>query len=316
VRALSLPAWGATPVVADVPTPVASPGRALVRVSAASLNPVDLAVASGRFYMPLPDPPFVPGAEVVGEVVVDGIHPAGTRVWCLILTGGLGEVVAAPSERLVPVPDGIPDELAAALGVAGLAGWMPVRERGALVPGETVVVLGASGVVGQVAVRAARAGGAGRIVAVARRAEGRDRALALGADVALPTGDGLADALREACGDGADLIVDTLWGDSAAAAIGASAHGARLVQVGNAESPVMPMVAGPLRGGRLDLLGFSVLVEEPAEVARAYRELTAAVVAGEIDIDLEIDVVGLDEAPAAWERQGAGTEGHKLVVRV
>ncbi len=316
MRALNLPQWGATPVLAELPAPVASPGHALVRVRAAPLNPLDLAVASGRFYMPLPEPPFVPGAEVVGEVVADGLHPAGTRVWCLILTGGLAETVAVPAERLVPVPDALSDELAAALGIAGLAGWMPVHDRGALAPGETVVVLGASGVVGQVAVCAARAGGAGRIVAVARRADGRERALALGADVALPTGEGLAEALREACGDGADLVVDALWGDSAAAAIGACARGARVVQVGNAESPVMPMVAGPLRGRRLDLLGFSVLVEEPAEVARAYRDLTAAVVAGALDVDLDIDVVPLDDAPAAWARQASGTGGRKLVVTV
>ena len=316
MRALSLVEWGATPVATEVPAPVATPGHALVRVRAAALNPVDLSVASGRFYLPIPDPPFVPGAEVVGEVVVDGIHPAGTRVWCLILTGGFAEVVAVPSERMVPVPDAISDELAVALGVAGLAGWMPVRERGALVAGETVVVLGASGVVGQIAVRAARAGGAGRIVAVARRAEGRERALALGADVALPTGEGLAEALREACGDGADVVVDTLWGDSAAAAIGACALGARIVQVGNAESPVMAMVAGPLRGRRLDLRGFSVLVEEPAEIARAYRELTAAVVDGSLDVDLEIEALPLGEAPAAWERQAAGTAGRKLVIRM
>jgi NADPH:quinone reductase-like Zn-dependent oxidoreductase len=316
VRALSLPEWGATPIRADVPTPVAAPGMELVRVRAAALNPLDLAVASGRFYMPLPEPPFVPGAEVVGELVADGTHPAGTRVWCLVLTGGLCEVLAVPSERLVPVPDGISDELAVALGVAGLAGWMPVHERGSLAPGETVVVLGASGVVGQVAVCAARAGGAGRVVAVARRAEGRERALALGADVTLPTGDGLAEALREACPDGADLVIDALWGDSAAAAIGAAGRGARLVQVGNAESPVMPMVAGPLRGRRLDLLGFSVLVEEPAAVARAYGDLTAAVLAGDLDVELDIDVIPLEAAVAAWERQAAGTRGHKLVVRV
>ncbi len=245
--------------------------------------------------------------EVIGE---------GTRVWCLLLTGGLGEVVSVPRERLVPVPDGVSDELAVALGVAGLAGWMPVHERGGLAPGETVVVLGASGVVGQVAVRAARAGGAGRIVAVARSSGGRARALALGADVALPTGEGLAEALGEACGAGADLVIDTLWGDSAAAAIGVMARGARLVQVGNAESPMMAMVAGPLRGRRLDVRGFSVLVEEPAEAARAYGELTAAVVRGDLDVDLQIETLALDDAPAAWERQAAGTGGRKLVVLV
>ena len=298
----------------EAPAPTAAPGESLVRVLATPLNPVDIAIASGRFYMPLPDPPFVAGAEAVGEVVSDGRYPAGTRVWCLLTTGGFGETFAVRDDRLVPVPDEIDDALAAALGIAGLAGWMPVRERGALVPGETVVVLGASGVVGQVAVQAARAGGAGRVVAVARSASGRERALGLGADVALATGEALAGELGEACGGGADLVIDTLWGDSAAAAIGAMGRGGRLVQVGNAESPMMPMVAGPLRGRRLDIRGFSVMVEEPAELARAYGELTAAVVRGALEVDLHIEEVPFGDAPAAWERQIAGTAGRKLVV--
>ena len=88
----------------------------------------------------------------------------------------------------------------------------------------------------------------------------------------------------------------------------------RLVQVGNAESPMMPMVAGPLRGRGLDIRGFSVMVEEPAELARAYAELTGAVVSGALDVDLNIETVPLDGAAAAWERQIAGTAGHKLVV--
>lgn len=313
---MRIPEWGASPVAADVPEPVPEPGHTLVRVRAAALNPLDLAVASGRFYLPLPDPPYVPGAEIVGEVVSGGPHPPGTRVWCLLLTGGLSEVVSVPDERPVPVPEGIPDPLAVSLGIAGLAGWMPVRDRGRMVPGETVVVLGASGVVGQVAVGAARSGGAGRVVAVARRAAGRERALALGADVALPTGEGLAEALAAACGDGADLVIDALWGDSAAAAIGACQRGARLVQVGNAESPVMPMVAGPLRGRRLDLLGFSVLVEEPPALARAYAALAAAVSDGALGVDLRVETLPLADAAEGWRRQAAGTAGAKLVVTV
>ena len=194
---------------------------------------------------------------------------------------------------------------------------MPVRERGALVPGETVVVLGASGVVGQVAMRAARAGGAGRIVAVARRADGRERALALGADVALPTGEGLAEALREACGDGADLVVDALWGDSAAAAIGALRRGARARAGGQRREPGRCRWSpGPCAGGGWTCCGFSVLVEEPAEVApglpradRGRRRRRARRRSGHRRVPL-------DDAPAAWARQAAGTGGRKLVVRL
>jgi NADPH2:quinone reductase len=290
-----------------------APGSSLVRVRVAALNPVDLAIAAGRFYMPLPEPPFTPGAEAVGEVVSSAAYPAGTRVWCLAMVGCLAELVVAPDDGLVPVPDGLSDELAVAIGVAGLAGWMPVHDRGGLRAGETVVVLGASGVVGQVAVQAAR-GTAGRIVAVARSADGRDRALALGADVALVPGPGLGEALAQACGDGADLVVDVLWGDAAPAAIAALRRGGRLVQVGSARAPTAEVTAGPLRGGRLDIRGFSVFSEEPAARSRGYAALAGAARAG--DVILSLSVAPLDEGPAAWVRQAAGTGGTKLVLSV
>jgi NADPH:quinone reductase-like Zn-dependent oxidoreductase len=312
MRTVSVVEWGAPPAVVDAPEHGAGPGHALVRMRAAALNPVDLAIASGRFYMPLPDPPFTAGAEAVGEVVSSQRLPAGTRVWCLTMTGAFGELVAAPEETLVPVPDALEDAAAAALGIAGLAGWMPVRERGRLAPGETVVVLGASGIVGQVAVQAARLNGAARVVAVARSAEGRERALRLGADAAIATGEGLAEALREACGEGADLVVDALWGDSAAAAIGVLSRGGRHVQVGNAERPSLEVVAGPLRGGRIDLLGFSVFSEDRVELRRAYAELAEVAALGEVEIAVE--TVPLVDAPAAWARQAAGTGGRKQVL--
>lgn len=314
MRALLVPAWGATPELADAPEPAAADGSALVRVRVASINPVDLAIAAGRFYMPVGEPPFVSGAEAVGEVVSSARHAPGTRVWCLSMTGSLGELVTAPEGRLVPVPEGLPDELAAALGIAGLAGWMPVRDRGGLRPDEVVAVLGAGGIVGQVAIQAARLGGAGRIVAVARSGSGRDRALALGADLALSTGPDLAEALRTACPDGVDLVVDALWGESAAAALGALGRGGRLVQVGNAQSPTAEIVAGGMRGGRHDIRGFSVFSEDDGALAAAYGALAAAAAAG--DLEIPLSVAPLSGAPDAWRRQAEGTGGEKLVVTI
>lgn len=312
MRGLSVSARGATPVVGGLDEPAAPPGTTLVRVLAAALNPLDLAIAGGRFYLPVPDPPYVPGAEVVGEVVRSGAHPQGARVWGIGLTGGMAELAVLRDEALAPVPEGVPDGLAAALGIAGLAGWMPVLDRGALLPGERVAVLGAGGAVGMVAVQAARSAGAGTVVAVARGAGGRERALALGADVALPTGPGLVDALRRACPEGLDLVIDPLWGDSALAALACLARGGRLVQVGNAEAPSADLAAGGLRGRRLDIRGFSVLVEEPERLRAAYSELAAAVLAGEVRMDVR--TVPLEAAPGAWERQAAGAAGVKTVV--
>jgi NADPH:quinone reductase-like Zn-dependent oxidoreductase len=307
-----VPQRGAAPEPANVPEPEPVPGCARVRVRAAALNPVDLAIAAGRFYMDVPDPPYVPGAEAAGEVVDSIAHPGGTPVWCLPMTGGLAEVVSVPDQAVVPLLPDLGFPLAAGLGIAGLAGWMPVRDRGALAPGETVIVLGAGGAVGKVAIQAARDGDAARVVGAARSDQGRERAVAAGADVAVPTGPGLAAALKEVCRDGADLVIDTLWGEPAVAAIGALRRGGRLVQVGSAAGQTAEVVAGPFRGGRLDVRGFSVFSEEPEDVARAYRDLAEAALRGAVTMSLV--GVSLADAPAAWARVASGAGGDKIVV--
>ncbi|MGI9539697.1 MAG: zinc-binding dehydrogenase, partial [Miltoncostaeaceae bacterium] len=229
---------GGTPAVGERDEPSAPLGSTLVRVDVAGLNPVDVAVASGRFYAPVPNPPYVPGAELVGRVERSETVLAGTRVWGLPLTGALAPLAAVPDDRLVRVPDGLGDDDAILAGVAGLAGWMSVRSRGEARPGEAVAILGASGVVGLVAVQAARAAGAGIVVAVARSASGRERALDVGADVALGLGSDLGARLRSAADGGLDLVVDGLWGAPTAAATGATTPGGRLVQVGNSADQV------------------------------------------------------------------------------
>jgi NADPH2:quinone reductase len=314
VRAAVVERLGEPPVVREVPAPSAGPGRAVVRLLAAALNPVDLAIGAGRFYGPLPTPPYVAGAEAVGEVVEGARIAPGTRVWCLGPGSGcFAERFAAAEDHLVPVPDGVPDALAAALGIAGLAGWMPVRHRGGLRAGETVLVLGASGSVGQIAIQAAVLGGAGRVVAAARSQAGLARARALGAAATVTLGGGDdAAALRAACAPGADLLIDPLWGPPALAALGALAARARIVQVGGAAAPTVALPAGPFRGGRLDLRGFSVFTEARGDLAAAYRELAEAAAAGAVRLDVE--QVPLAEAAAAWARQGAGRDPKLVLV--
>lgn len=313
MRAAVIREQGATPVVQEREPPTRGAGQALVRVLAASINPVDLAIASGRFYLDVPAPPYVPGAECVGVVVDSDALRAGTRVWCLAMTGGHAELALVPEERMVAVPDGLSDAMAAGLGVAGLAGWMPVLDRGELMPGESVLVLAASGVVGQVAVQAARHGGAGRIVAAARSAEGLERARTLGAHATVDLdGPDPAAALREACPDGVDLLIDPLWGPPFLQALPLMRARGRVVQVGNAAGQAAELPAGPLRGGRIDIRGFSVFSEDDVERAVAYKGLARASADGAVSIDVE--VLALREAPAAWARVRAGADGRKLVL--
>ena len=83
VRTAVITGWGEAPSVHDLPAPHEAPGRSLVRLVAAAVNPVDLAIGSGRFYMPLPEPPFTAGVEAVGHVVQSHSLAPGSLVWCL-----------------------------------------------------------------------------------------------------------------------------------------------------------------------------------------------------------------------------------------
>jgi len=313
ITAVIISEYGTAPTVEDWPAPTADAGESLIRFEAGGLNPADLAIASGRFYMPLPDPPCVAGIEAVGIVVESERFPIGTRVWSLGVTGRFSEVFAAHDDRLVVVPEGIAPPMAAAMGVAGLAGWIPVMSRGAMLPGERVLVLGASGIVGQVAVQTARAAGAGWIVAAARSADGCRRALLAGADgVVRLTDPDFGLQLTVAAGDGFDLVIDTLWGEPLQASLAALRTGARIVHVGNASAPMACLVGGALRGKRVDLRGFSIFNEPAEAIARDYPLLCQAAAAGTVSI--AIDEVPLDQAVEAWAAQGHQASGRKIVL--
>lgn len=313
VTAAVIPAFGRPPEPMAMPGPVEQPGRTLVRLLAGGVNPVDLAIAGGRFYLELPEPPFVAGVEAVGEVLSSALHPVGTRVWCLTPSAGcLAEVFSVPDDRAHPVRDDVDPALAVAMGVAGLAGWMPVADRGAPAGGATVVVLGATGAVGQVALQAARVHGAGRIVAVGRDPQVLRRLREQGADAVAEVGEGLTDALREACPDGADLVVDCLWGAPLVAALPVLAPRGRIVQVGSAAAPVAEIPGGPLRGRRLDIRGFSVFAEDGPDLAAAHRALVEAAAGGLVGVPIRR--IPLADAGEAWDLQAAGTGGTKLVL--
>jgi NADPH:quinone reductase len=315
MRAAVISELGRPPVVQDVPEPLARPGEIVLEVVASALNPIDIAVGAGRFYAGHPDLPYVAGAEAVGRV-------AGERALVWAAGGGLGvkrdgalaERAAVAEATLTPVPEGADAELAVALGVAGMAGWLPLAWRAPVRAGDTVLVLGATGTAGLVAVQAARMLGAGRVVAAGRNPERLERAAEVGADETVrigETGD-LAGALRRACGgEGPSLVFDPLWGEPFAAAVEAAAPGARLVHVGQSAGPETTIRSGFVRGKQLDILGYSNFAA-PREVIRTeYARLVKHALAGDVVIDIER--VTLDDVAQAWERQAA-VPGAKIIV--
>src|SRR5207248_5550490 len=115
MRAARLHDLGGVPQVDDVDAPE---GPNVIAVSVAALNPVDVAIGSGRFYGGSPEPPYVIGSEAVGRT------SDGRRVWCYARGTIAERVVLAEPDRAVEIPDGVSDDLAIACGIAGLTGWL------------------------------------------------------------------------------------------------------------------------------------------------------------------------------------------------
>ena len=315
MQAAVIPAIGQAPELREVERPSRSQGQAVVRVSAVALNPIDVATAAGRFYGGTPETPYVAGSEAVGAVVESDSLPAGTRVYARV-SGALGEYAVAGEEACIELPAEPEDALAAACGIAGVAGWLAATWRADVGEADRVLVLGATGTVGAVALQAARLRGAERIVAAGRSQEGLRRALELGAaeTVVLDDADGLADRLRQACGgDGPTVVIDPLWGPPLMAALEAAAPSARIAHVGQSAGGEATLASALVRGKQLSILGYSNFRLSAEQYRDAYLELLDHAASGRVAID--VDTFPLERVAEAWERQARGGTA-KVVVSV
>jgi NADPH:quinone reductase-like Zn-dependent oxidoreductase len=313
VRAALVEQVGEPPVVGETSEPQPGPGQALVEVTAAALNPVDISISKGLFYGGTPDVPYVMGGEAVGRVVRGEKLEPGTQIWFQPPAGGaFAEFALADEDTAIVLPEGTDHSLAAALGVAGLTGWLAVEWRAHLRGGEKVLVLGATGVVGLVAVQAARILGASRIVAAGRDAEALEKARAAGAHALVPLLDGsdrslagdtatLAERFREAADGPLDVVIDPLWGHPAEAAIEAAGFSARHVQLGQSAGREAMLSSGTIRGKSLAIVGFTLGHVPHDKVEAAYQRLIELASSGELTIERE--TLPLDWAGEAWKRQ-------------
>ena len=289
------------------PEPAEVDRSGAIEIVAVALNPLDLAIAAGRFYGGHPPLPYVPGCEAVGRLDGERVYLFGEGRG-IRHDGFLAERTEFPRDLAVPVPDDLDDALAAAAGIAGIAGWLPLSERAPVRPDDRVLILGATGTVGSIAVQTARLLGAERVVAAGRNRERLERARSLGADETVSLdGDELAERLREASGDGGPtLVVDALWGEPLRAAAEAAAPGARIVHVGQSAGPETTLASAAVRGKRLSILGHSNFALAPAEQAQAYREVAELLAAGRLTIDVE--TFSIDAVADAWAAQSRGSK--------
>jgi NADPH:quinone reductase len=304
VRAAQIAELGATPQVVDVD------GDGPIEIRAVALDPIDIAVANGRFYGGHPPLPYVPGNEALGVVGGRRLHVHGDGRG-LSKDGFLVDRIDFPVELGAPVPDELDDATAAACGVAGLAGWMPFAVRAPVQRDDRVLVLAATGMVGRVAVQAARLLGAARVVAAGRDAARLGRTLSLGADETIELGgDDFAERVREACGDdGPTLVLDPLWGEPARLVTEAAAPRARIVHMGQSAGPEATLASSVVRSKELSILGYTNFRLTPDERIAAYGDFVAHVAAGRIEVDVE--TFPLERVADAWQAQ---QEGVKAVV--
>ncbi|SOD98055.1 quinone oxidoreductase family protein [Blastococcus haudaquaticus] len=249
MRAYVLPTEGVAPVFSDVPPPEPADGEVLVRVTASSVNPHDAMVASGGAarYMTY-HYPVVLGSDFAGTVEALGAGvddlAVGRRVFGLVrelvaARGSFGELVAVPRDWVVPVPDGVEDAAAGALGLAALTALRCV-EAVAPAPGEVVLVNGATGGVGSYAVQMLVARGA-TVVATARPGEEERHVRDMGAtDVVDWSAGDLAERVRSLHPDGVAAIVDLVNRNTdtfTALATRVLARGGRVACTGHAADP-------------------------------------------------------------------------------
>ena len=321
MRAAVLLEPGASPDYREHAEPAPDAGTTLVRMTAATIVPLDQLIASGTSYWGRPPVPYVPGDQGVGIVERSAVFPEGTRVFVetragrLPRDGSLAERCAVADDDVVPLPDGLPDPLAAALGMSGVAAWMALTDRARLQPGERVIVLGAGGTVGSLAVGLAALLGAGRVVGVCRSQTGAERATAAGADevvVLTEEVDALSARLQAAVGDAADVVVDPVFGVAATAAARVLAPFGRLVNIGGLGGDSAEFSSAVLRSRTASVLGYTNALLTPDQRRGALDAVFAHAAAGRITVGHEI--VPLAEIGDAWRRQASGQAAVRLVL--
>jgi NADPH2:quinone reductase len=209
-------------------------GAVVIDVQAAGVCFPDLLMTRGEYQLKVP-PPFVPGTEVAGVVrsaPSDCACKPGDRVAAFTMLGGFAERVAVPPTSVVQTPSGLDAAEAAALLGNYYTMYFALARRGALRPGETVLVLGSAGGIGTASVQIAKALGA-RVIAAVHRTAAVDYVSSLGADVVVPLTDGWLQVVRDHTnGLGVDMVVDPVGGEVFDDAIRALRTEGRLLVVG------------------------------------------------------------------------------------
>lgn len=301
------------PRYATFADPVPADGEKLVTVTAAGLHQIVKALANGTHYGSTGELPFIPGVDGVGRLE-DGkrVFFGGTRS----PYGTFAERALASSWMSIELPEGLDDVTAAGIANPGMSSWVALAGRAKFVAGESVFILGATGVAGQLAVQIAKRLGARRIIAAGRNSKALDQLKVLGADAVISLDqerDALVAAFRqEVAQDPVDVVLDYLWGAPAEALLAALSHKGlskatprlRYVQIGASAGPAISLLAATLRSSAIELLGSGFGSASLDQIVRAVADFFRMAAAQ--PFHFQARAVPLKDVESVWNTPESG----------
>ncbi len=304
----------------EVERPEPGEGEVLIEVHSSGVNYADTMRRRDQ-YVIRQDLPFTPGSEVAGVVseVGPGVENAsvGDRVVTLLGTDGYAEYAVAPAGNLIPIPEGLDFDTAAAIPLQGLTAYHVIKTSGQMAQGEAVLVHAAAGGVGTLAVQMAKLMGAGLVIATASSGEKLDLARSLGADVLIDyTEEDWPEKVREATGGrGADIILEMVGGDFLDKNLQCLAPWGRMVVFGAASGERGTIDAMALLKKNHSVTGFYLpqVMSLPDLFVPSLREMMGWIGSGDLKLTLGTRYPLEKAAEAHADLEGRRTTG-KLVL--
>ena len=314
MNAAVVTSFDAAPRYTTFAEPVAAEGEQLVNVSAAGLHPIVKSLAKGTHYGSSGELPFIAGIDGVGRL------EDGKRVYFGIARSPFGsfcERALAASWMCLPLPEGIDDVTAAGIANPVMSSWAALTARAKFVAGESVLILGATGVAGRLAIQVAKRLGARRVVAAGRNPHALEQLKSLGADAVISLDQdqkALVSAFRSELAEaGVDVVLDYVWGQPAERVLEAisqkglrkASPRVRFIQIGDGAGKTISLPAATLRSSGLELLGSGFGSASLDQILAALAEFFQA--AAKEPFQFRTRAAPLRDVEALWNDAEEGT---------